>query len=153
MQDNEVVRRELENIIVRKQRHIESLQHGEEAARKEIHAMVVDRDRAEQEVAEIEEHLLSLLNPLASVFEPTTAPDTRDGHPEYLGPDHETVIVFSEDAVKEYLDEAIRSWRRKRDGRNIEMQASMASEKVIMARHYIDAYQSVRTSLFGDLLE
>lgn len=55
------------------------------------------------------------------------------------------VVEFTEEAVKEYLDKAIVLWRKKRvnaDNREQDMQAS----------HYVDAFQSVRSSLFGEIL-
>lgn len=48
---------------------------------------------------------------------------------------------FTEEQVKEYLDKCIRFWRKKRDEENSEI-----------AKYYIDAYQSVRISLFNELL-
>lgn len=48
-------------------------------------------------------------------------------------------IPFEEEAVKGYLDECILFWR-KRVG-NVEE-----------AKYYVDAFQSVRVSLFGELL-
>lgn len=55
-------------------------------------------------------------------------------------------ILFTEKDVKAYLDTCIRHWRKKyrdsifdEDGRGV-------------AVCYIDAYQSVRMSLFGELL-
>lgn len=48
--------------------------------------------------------------------------------------------------VEEYLDEAIRYWRRKRDAR-IE-----GTEPHLMATCYVDAFQSVRSSVLGDVL-
>jgi hypothetical protein len=51
-------------------------------------------------------------------------------------------IPFSKEEVKEYLDRAIKFWREKRD-----------NEKSEMAIYYIDAFQSVRMSLFGELLK
>jgi len=50
-------------------------------------------------------------------------------------------IPFNEDAVKEYLDKCIQFWRAKRGGLDNDM-----------AIYYVDAYQSVRISLFGELL-
>ncbi len=55
-------------------------------------------------------------------------------------------VDFTEDAVKAHLDKCIRHWR-------LERNTVLASEKLKeMAAHYIDAYQSVRMSLFGSLL-
>ena len=48
-------------------------------------------------------------------------------------------VAFTEDAVKEYLDNCITHWRNN----------APPSE---MRSHYVDAFQSVRTSLFGELL-
>lgn len=52
-------------------------------------------------------------------------------------------IDLTEDALKEYLDERIESWREKSlsDGYNSKI-----------AVYYIDAFQSVRISLLGKLL-
>ena len=50
-------------------------------------------------------------------------------------------IPFNEKDVKEYLDSRIRYWRKERDVNNSDF-----------AIYYIDAFQSVRTSLFGELL-
>lgn len=49
-------------------------------------------------------------------------------------------IDFVEKDVKHYLDACIRVWRTKREN----------GDKI--AIYYIDAYQSVRVSLFGSLL-
>ena len=43
--------------------------------------------------------------------------------------------------IKKYLDKCIVSWRKKRDRENSEI-----------AKYYIDAFQSVRTSMIDDLL-
>lgn len=51
------------------------------------------------------------------------------------------VIEFTEEAVKAYLDRAIRLARKQRD-----------DEGSTCAVFYIDAYQSVRASLFDELL-
>ena len=52
-------------------------------------------------------------------------------------------IEFTESKVKEYLDGRIRYWRNQRDNNTPYTQ---------IAPCYIDAFQSVRTSLFGELL-
>lgn len=44
--------------------------------------------------------------------------------------------------VKDYLDKCIKYWRKKRDEENCDY-----------AKYYIDAFQSVRASVFGDVLE
>lgn len=49
-------------------------------------------------------------------------------------------VPFTQEDVKHYLDACIRVWRVKRKN----------GDKI--AVHYIDAYQSVRVSLFGSLL-
>lgn len=51
-------------------------------------------------------------------------------------------VEFTEEAVKEYLDRNIRHWRSQRD----------SISEAQMALYYIDAYQSVRISLFGETL-
>jgi hypothetical protein len=56
-----------------------------------------------------------------------------------------TTVPFTEEAVKQYLDDAIRLWREYKT----QVTTIAATNK---ADHYIDAYQSVRTSLFGELL-
>jgi hypothetical protein len=50
-------------------------------------------------------------------------------------------IKFNKESVKEYLDKCIEYWRKQKQYGNE------------IARYYIDAYQSVRTSLFGELKE
>lgn len=51
----------------------------------------------------------------------------------------ETIAINSE-SIKKYLDDCIDHWRDKRD----------KGINPTMAINYIDAYQSVRTSLFGE---
>jgi hypothetical protein len=53
-------------------------------------------------------------------------------------------IKFDTEEVKSYLDGMIRYWRKERD---------RGSTPLAMARCYIDAYQSVRVSIFGKTLE
>ena len=48
-------------------------------------------------------------------------------------------VPFTEKDVKEYLDKVITHWR-------------MCDAPPGMASHYVDAFQSVRMSLFGELL-
>lgn len=49
-------------------------------------------------------------------------------------------VEFNAEQVQQYLDDNIRHWRKKnKEGRR-------------EAQYYIDAYQSVRMSLFGELL-
>lgn len=60
---------------------------------------------------------------------------------KYLGKiNDEQTIPLTEQDIKAYLDECIRFWRRKRDEENCEI-----------AIYYVDAFQSVRVSLFGEL--
>ena len=60
-------------------------------------------------------------------------------------------VPFTERDVKIYLDKCIRFWRDKRDKKHALNMQEM--EERTMAPFYIDAYQSVRSSLFGELLE
>ena len=59
------------------------------------------------------------------------------------------MVPFTETDVKAYLDKAILFWRKKR---NDAPSTPEGTKLVVMARHYVDAYQSVRVSLFGDRL-
>ena len=52
-------------------------------------------------------------------------------------------IPFTKEAVKKYLDDCIILSRKERDS---------GEEKARMYGYYVDAYQSVRTSLFGEIL-
>jgi hypothetical protein len=57
----------------------------------------------------------------------------------------EDKISFTEEAVKKYLDFLIDYWRKQRDD-------CLDNSGIKLAAYvYIDAYQSVRTSLFGEL--
>ena len=49
------------------------------------------------------------------------------------------------ESVAEYLDNAIRHWREKKD-------TSKKGDERLIARCYVDAFQSVRVSLLGDIL-
>lgn len=49
-------------------------------------------------------------------------------------------IPFNKEDVKKYLDECIKYWRKEH------------LNNKEMARYYIDAFQSVRVSLFNELL-
>ena len=49
-------------------------------------------------------------------------------------------IPFTKKEIKKYIDQCIIFWRKKRDNENCEY-----------AKYYIDAYQSVRTSIFNEL--
>ena len=50
------------------------------------------------------------------------------------------VVEFTKEAVKAYLDAAIRYWRKQED------------EDLLGKQFYVDAFQSVRVSLFDELL-
>lgn len=59
-----------------------------------------------------------------------------------LHPQHESLMTYSE--FQGYLDGCIRGWREKRE---------KGPEHIAgMAVYYIDAFQSVRVSYFGELL-
>lgn len=49
------------------------------------------------------------------------------------------------DELQEYLDEAIRSWRKNKS-------KAKTDEDILIATCYIDAFQSVRVSVFGSTL-
>ena len=53
-------------------------------------------------------------------------------------------ILFTEKDIKEYLDKCIRYWRKKK--------IKADKETWNMACHYIDAFQSIRISLFDNAL-
>ena len=57
----------------------------------------------------------------------------------------ENTVPFTEVEIKNYLDRAIETWRKRRND-------SHSKAEHEMAIHYIDAFQSVRRSLFGELL-
>lgn len=60
-------------------------------------------------------------------------------------------VPFTEKDIKLYLDGCIKLWREKRDYTN--GLGIKEVEERELAPFYIDAYQSVRTSLFNELLE
>ena len=60
--------------------------------------------------------------------------------------DYEPLIPDTREKVRDYLDKAITIWRKKRD-------LAPGEYERLMAVHYIDAFQSVRVSLLGSLLE
>lgn len=62
---------------------------------------------------------------------------------EKIGSTGKTVPFTPED-IKAYLDKAIMFWRRERLGKN---------KNAEIAIYYIDAFQSMRVSLFGSTLE
>lgn len=55
-------------------------------------------------------------------------------------------IPFIEKDIKEYLDKAIKHWK-------IEKIYAMEGQERLIASCYIDAFQSVRMTLFGELKE
>ena len=55
-------------------------------------------------------------------------------------------VSWKKKDVKEYLDSCIRFWRKKREV------AKAKKDGTLIADCYVDAYQSVRSSLFGELL-
>jgi hypothetical protein len=55
-------------------------------------------------------------------------------------------VVFTEAAVQDYLDTAIRTWRAKRK------EAAGDERRDLIAACYVDAFQSVRSSIFGSTL-
>ena len=68
------------------------------------------------------------------------------------------LIPFEEEEIKAYLDCAIRFWRKKKEEANKKFDiigvVDSAEENcdVLIAGCYVDAFQSVRMSLFGELL-
>ena len=78
----------------------------------------------------------------------------------YRGPckhEWERVVFRPEAPVREYLDDAITKWRAKRKQAEAQALADEAalippSEGILVARCYVDAFQSVRVSVFGETL-
>ncbi|GAI84515.1 unnamed protein product [marine sediment metagenome] len=60
------------------------------------------------------------------------------------GPKPDTIPINST-SIKEYLDGTIRRWRKN-------LKFFKNEEDKLMAKHYIDAFQSVRVSLLGETL-
>ena len=58
------------------------------------------------------------------------------------------VVPFEKDLVRTYLDLNIASWRKRFE--DAERNNDVPSKEIAVC--YIDAYQSVRVSLFGELL-
>lgn len=54
-------------------------------------------------------------------------------------------LEFTEEAIKKYLDDCITLWRA-------EVRGGGSIEGRTMAVYYVDAYQSVRSSIFGETL-
>ena len=57
-------------------------------------------------------------------------------------------MILEEEEVRKFLDETIRVWRERRK----EVEAAKDFKGLEEARHYIDAYQYVRSSLLGSSL-
>lgn len=57
-------------------------------------------------------------------------------------------VPFTKGHVLEYLDRCIVYWREQKESDSFKYDQVMYE----MSKHYIDAYQSVRMSLFGKLL-
>ena len=64
--------------------------------------------------------------------------------PRNLTPHESHGEVLDMAGLREYLDEAITKWR-------VEV-AGAEGEDLLIARCYVDAFQSVRTSVFGETL-
>ena len=62
-----------------------------------------------------------------------------------------STVPFMPEAVRAYLDDAILQWRRVRSMDDEQLLPGQRQTKS-MADIYIDAYQSVRMSLFGECL-
>jgi len=53
--------------------------------------------------------------------------------------------MMTDKEIRQYLDQVITIWRERR-------QRSQDDDYLMMCKCYIDAYQSVRQTLFGELL-
>ena len=72
------------------------------------------------------------------------------------------IIPLNDIEIKEYLDNAITKWRKQKKDSEDAMKnilntewlgmSGQYEEEILMASCYIDAFQSVRVSLFGELL-
>lgn len=62
---------------------------------------------------------------------------------------NDEIVIFEKKYVKEYLDDMIEYWRNKRD----EAHNVSDDQDKLIASCYVDAYQSVRKNLFGELKE
>lgn len=63
------------------------------------------------------------------------------------------VLVFSKENIKNYLDSCIKQWRLNKKEAEGDGPAATNDHKVHTASCYVDAYQSVRISLFGECLK
>jgi len=69
--------------------------------------------------------------------------------PEYKTIKEEpNIIDFNEKAIQAYCDRMIERWREKKDSAINKKN----EEDILIAECYIDAYQSMRVTLFGQLL-
>ena len=57
-----------------------------------------------------------------------------------------TMVKFTEKDVKDYLDRAIKHWQ-------CEKNLKIDTDYTVMANCYVDAFQTVRMSLFGEFCE
>lgn len=72
------------------------------------------------------------------------------------------IIPLNDIEIKEYLDNAITKWRKQKKDSEDAMKnilntewsgmSGQCKEEILVASCYIDAFQSVRVSLFGELL-
>lgn len=68
-----------------------------------------------------------------------------DNHQESI----KKYVPFAPQPVKDYLDDSIRRWQ----GIKVKAESEKKPYMVTMADHYIGAFQDVRLSLFGEMLE
>jgi hypothetical protein len=65
-------------------------------------------------------------------------------------------LPFTEDAIRVYLDNAIVYWRMQRTFASDLLKSGTDEARAgflyLQSNHYIDAYQSVRSSIFGAIL-
>lgn len=61
-------------------------------------------------------------------------------------------VPFTEEAVKAHLDGCIRFWRERIDRDAADEDVLRRTLAQSLAQAYLDAFQSVRTSLFGETL-
>ena len=59
--------------------------------------------------------------------------------------DNAYIVPFKKKDIKKYLDNCIINWR---DRRSIETE----DDEILIAKCYIDAFQSMRISIFGETL-
>jgi hypothetical protein len=61
-------------------------------------------------------------------------------------------MLETREEIKNYLDESIRHWRGKRNEFTF-ISTPPNNFELEMIKHYIDAFQSVRISIFGEELD